>query len=247
MYVNGVNLYQFEGSDPIDLVDPTGEAIVSYFVAAASGDNDQVMIPNSVGSTELVIESDLDEAALQWVVQRAAEALKARLQESGGNAQDFIDQLPAEVNKWKDAVDPNAKVKVHNKADLGKSKGNSGKQSSAQNPQNPQNPAPATGGGSAAKGENPTPEPQETAPPAQETIPDRSLPDLDPKSGRLHGDLPNPSQLTEKQAQQQLDKVEQSIDMREWNNDEPLDEGHQQRLEQEQQYMQALQKRLGQQ
>ena len=76
-------------------------------------------------------------------------------------------------------------------------------------------------------------------------IHDSNLPELDPNSGRLHGDIPDANQLTPEQAQQQLDKVEQSIDMREWNNDEPLDAGHQQRLDLERQYLKDLQKRLG--
>jgi hypothetical protein len=42
-----------------------------------------------------------------------------------------------------------------------------------------------------------------------------------------------------------LDQVEQSIDMREYNNGQPLDQGHQTRLDNEIAYRDALQERLG--
>ena len=78
-----------------------------------------------------------------------------------------------------------------------------------------------------------------------EGIPDSELPELDPRTLRLKGTLPNVDELTLDQARQQLDQVQESINMREWNNGEPLDAVHQQRLEPEQQYMQDLTTRLG--
>jgi hypothetical protein len=78
------------------------------------------------------------------------------------------------------------------------------------------------------------------------SISDSDLPSLDPSSLRLHGELPNPDQLSIEQAEQQLRQVEESIDMREWNNGDPtLDCGHQQRLNLEKAYRDALKNKLG--
>ena len=99
-------------------------------------------------------------------------------------------------------LDPND-VEAYNKSQSASNKGEGTGQS------NSDSYSTGTGGPSGQ------PQNKPSEPNAPEGIPDSSLPDLDPISGRLHENIPDAYKLTLEQAQQQLEKVEESIDMRE--------------------------------
>lgn len=73
---------------------------------------------------------------------------------------------------------------------------------------------------------------------------DDELPHCDDR-GRLEGDIPNAGQLTDTQAEEQLEEVETSIPIREHNDGKPINRGHQERIDRERRYRDELRKRLG--